>query len=68
MLIPRGTYFEIEPPTRVANTWLFEGWPDAWATETNALSEVDGVTTLTQTLAFRDKDGAEPHAKAHEAP
>jgi uncharacterized protein YndB with AHSA1/START domain len=62
----RGTYLEIEPPTRVVNTWLFEGWPDAWATETNALSEVDGVTTLTLTLAFRDKAGAANMLKAHE--
>ena len=32
----RGTYVEIEPPTRVVNTWLFEGWTDAWATEAHA--------------------------------
>lgn len=62
----RGTYLEIERPTRVVNTWLFEGWPDAWATETNALSELDGVTTLTLTLAFRDKAGAANMLKAHE--
>jgi uncharacterized protein YndB with AHSA1/START domain len=62
----RGTYLEIEPPTRVVNTWLFEGWPDAWATETNALREVDGVTTLTLTLAFRDEEGAANMLRAHE--
>jgi uncharacterized protein YndB with AHSA1/START domain len=62
----RGSYLEIEPPTRVVNTWLFEGWPDAWATETNALSEVDGVTTLTLSLAFRDKEGASNMRRAHE--
>jgi uncharacterized protein YndB with AHSA1/START domain len=62
----RGTYVEIETPTRVVATWLFEGWPNAWATETNALSERDGVTTLTQTLAFRDKEGAANMFKAHE--
>jgi uncharacterized protein YndB with AHSA1/START domain len=62
----RGTYVEIEPPTRVVNTWLFEGWPDAWATETNALSEVDGVTTLRLTLTFRDKAGAANMLRAHE--
>jgi uncharacterized protein YndB with AHSA1/START domain len=27
----RGTYLEVEPPTRVVETWLFEGWPDAVA-------------------------------------
>ena len=27
----RGTYSEVEPPTRTVATWLFEGWPDAGA-------------------------------------
>jgi uncharacterized protein YndB with AHSA1/START domain len=62
----RGTYLEIEPPTRLVDTWLFEGWPDAWATETNTLSEHDGVTTLTITMAFRDKEGAANMLRAHE--
>jgi uncharacterized protein YndB with AHSA1/START domain len=62
----RGTYLEIEPPTSVVSTWLFEGWPDAWATESNALSESGGVTTLTLTLAFRDKEGAANMLRAHE--
>jgi len=62
----RGTYVEIEPPTRVVNTWLFEGWPDAWATQTYALREVDGVTTMTLTLSFRDKEGAANMLRAHE--
>ena len=30
----RGTYLEVEPPTRTVETWLFEGWPDAEAVET----------------------------------
>jgi uncharacterized protein YndB with AHSA1/START domain len=53
----RGTYAEVEPPTRIVATWLFEGWPDAWAEETVELHETDGVTTLKMTLAFRDKAG-----------
>jgi uncharacterized protein YndB with AHSA1/START domain len=53
----RGTYLEIEPPTRTVATWLFEGWPDAHAVETNELREADGVTTLTVTMAFRDQAG-----------
>jgi uncharacterized protein YndB with AHSA1/START domain len=53
----RGTYLEVEPPTRTVQTWLFEGWPDAEAVETVELNEVDGVTTLTRTLAFRDQAG-----------
>ena len=53
----RGTYLEIERPTRIVDTWLFEGWPDAEAVETRQLHETDGVTTLTMRLAFRDKAG-----------
>lgn len=53
----RGTYIEIEPPTRTVATWLFEGWPDAHAVETVDLEETDGVTTLTMKLAFQDAAG-----------
>lgn len=63
----RGTYLEIDPPNGLINTWLFEGWPDAWATETYALSEVDGVTTMTMTLAFRDQAGRAHMTRAFEA-
>jgi uncharacterized protein YndB with AHSA1/START domain len=52
-----GTYLEIEPPTRTVATWLFEGWPDADAVETVELHEADGVTKLTNKLAFRDQAG-----------
>jgi uncharacterized protein YndB with AHSA1/START domain len=53
----RGTYLEVEPPTRTVQTWLFEGWPDAEAVESMDLLETDGVTKLTDRLAFRDKAG-----------
>jgi uncharacterized protein YndB with AHSA1/START domain len=53
----RGTFLELEPPTRIVDTWLFEGWPDADAVESVDLHEADGVTTLTMTLAFRDPAG-----------
>ena len=53
----RGTYLEVEPPTRTVETWLFDGWPDAEAVESMDLQEADGVTTLTWKLAFRDKAG-----------
>jgi uncharacterized protein YndB with AHSA1/START domain len=53
----RGTYLEIEPPRRIVDTWLFEGWPDAEAVETTELHETDGVTKLTMRMAFRDKAG-----------
>ena len=59
----RGTYLEVEPPTRTVATWLFEGWPDADAVETVDLHETDGVTTLTMTLAFRDQAGRDHMTK-----
>jgi uncharacterized protein YndB with AHSA1/START domain len=43
----RGTYLEVEPPTRTVETWLFDGWPDAHAVESVDLHETHGVTTLT---------------------
>ena len=53
----RGTYLEIAPPTRIVDTWLFDGWPDAHALESVDLREAHGVTKLTTRLAFRDKAG-----------
>jgi uncharacterized protein YndB with AHSA1/START domain len=59
----RGTYSEVEPPTRTVATWLFDGWPDADALESVDLHESDGVTTLTMLLAFRDQGGRDHMAK-----
>jgi uncharacterized protein YndB with AHSA1/START domain len=53
----RGTFLEVEPPSRTAQTWLFEGWPDAHAVETFELREADGGTRLVWRLAFRDQAG-----------
>jgi uncharacterized protein YndB with AHSA1/START domain len=61
----RGTYLEIEPPTRIVQTWLFEGWPDAHAVESVDLREADGVTTMTVLLAFRDQAGRD-HMTRHD--
>ena len=59
----RGTYLEVEPPTRTVETWLFDGWPDAEAVETTELREAHGVTKLTQTMAFRDQAGRDHMTK-----
>jgi uncharacterized protein YndB with AHSA1/START domain len=59
----RGTFLEVEPPTRTVETWLFEGWPDAEAVETVELHETAGVTTMTWKLAFRDKAGRDHMTK-----
>ena len=60
----RGTYLEVEPPTRTVATWLFEGWPDADAVESVDLHETDGVTKLTMKLAFRDQAGRDHMTKS----
>ena len=60
----RGTYLEVEPPTRTVATWLFEGWPDADAVESVDLHETNGVTKLTMKLAFRDKAGRDHMTKS----
>jgi uncharacterized protein YndB with AHSA1/START domain len=60
----RGTYLEVEPPTRTVETWLFEGWPDAQAVESVDLHEANGVTKLTMKLAFRDKTGRDHMTKS----
>jgi uncharacterized protein YndB with AHSA1/START domain len=59
----RGDYLEIQPPTRIVETWLFEGWPDAEAVQTVELHEVLGVTKMTTTLAFRDQAGRDHMTK-----
>jgi uncharacterized protein YndB with AHSA1/START domain len=51
----RGTYLEIERPVRLVGNWVFDGRPDADAVETVELHEEDGVTTMTDRLAFRDR-------------
>ncbi len=59
----RGTFLEIEPPTRIVATWLYDGWPDAEAVESIELHETQGVTTLTYRLAFRDQADRVPMPK-----
>ncbi len=60
----RGTYLEVEPPTRTVATWLAEGWPDVDAVESVDLHDADGVTKLTTKLAFRDKAGRDHMTKS----
>lgn len=52
-----GTYSEVERPTRVVATWLFDGWPGVEAVESTELAESDGVTTMTITMRFDDQAG-----------
>jgi uncharacterized protein YndB with AHSA1/START domain len=59
----RGTFLEVEPPTRTVETWQFDGWPGVEAIESVDLHEADGVTKLTHRLAFRDKAGRDHMTK-----
>ena len=59
----RGTYAEVEPPHRTAQSWTFEGWGDVWADEVTELTERDGVTTIVNTLTFRDQAGRDHMSK-----
>ncbi len=59
----RGTYLEVEPPTRTVETWIFDGWPGVEAVETMDLQEVDGVTKLTYRMVFPDQAGRDHMSK-----
>ncbi len=59
----RGTFLEVEPPTRTVQTWHFGGWPDAEAVDTMDLRETDGGTRLTWSMAFRDQAGRDHMTK-----
>jgi uncharacterized protein YndB with AHSA1/START domain len=59
----RGTFLEIEPPTRTVQTWHFEGWPDAEAVETMDLTEIEDGTRMTWSLVFSDKAGRDHMTK-----
>jgi uncharacterized protein YndB with AHSA1/START domain len=51
----RGTYLEIEPPTRTVETWVFDRRPHIETVETVELHEAGGVTTMTIRTTYRDK-------------
>ncbi len=51
----RGTFLEVESPTRTVQTWIFDGWPDVEAVESMDFNEVDGVTTMTYRMVFRSQ-------------
>lgn len=42
----RGEFLELEPPRRRVSTWVWEGAPEATATETFELEPVEGGTQL----------------------
>jgi uncharacterized protein YndB with AHSA1/START domain len=61
----RGTYLEVEPPTRTVQTWIYDGWPDSEALESMELREIDGGTMMTWRLKFADQAGRD-HMKKYD--
>lgn len=62
----RGQFLEIERPTRIVCTWLFEGWPDDEAIETVTLAEKSGITTMTDLMDFKTPDNLGDHFQEKE--
>lgn len=60
----RGTFLEIERPTRTVATWLYEGWPEDEAIQTVILTETDGITTMTDILEFETPENLGDHFQA----
>lgn len=59
----RGTFLEVERPTRTVQTWHFDGWPDADAVETMELQSTDTGTKLSYSLVFTDQVGRDRMTK-----
>ncbi len=51
----RGTYLEVEAPTRTVATWVFERRPHLDAVETTRLRTAGAVTRLAVRTTYRDK-------------
>ena len=56
-----GEYQEIEAPSRIVSTEVFEGFPDAAALNTLVLDERDGVTTMTATVVHTCQEHRDGH-------
>lgn len=56
-----GTYREIERPSSLVSTEVWEPFPDAESVNTLTLSEQDGTTTLTVTVLHSSKENRDGH-------
>ena len=59
----RGTFLEVDPPNRVAQTWIFDGWPGVEAVESFDLRDTGGKTLQTYRLRFHDQAGRDHMTK-----
>jgi len=56
-----GEYREVERPTRLVTTEVFEGMPDAHSVNTTTFEEVDGVTTMTTLVQHENQEHRDGH-------
>jgi uncharacterized protein YndB with AHSA1/START domain len=62
----RGVYREIDPPTRVSYTWIYDVPPfnEFEAIETVVLEERDGRTIATTTVLHHNKEARDGHVQS----
>ena len=56
-----GTYKEIDAPTRLVSTEVYEGFPDAESLNTATFAESDGGTVLTVNVRHKTKENRDGH-------
>jgi uncharacterized protein YndB with AHSA1/START domain len=56
-----GEFLELDPPRRRVGTWVWDGAPDATATETLVLEPVDGGTMVTSTMVHSSVEARDMH-------
>lgn len=56
-----GEFREIQPPSRVVQTWRFEPIPEAESVETMTLEERGGVTIMTARVKHRSRENRDGH-------
>jgi uncharacterized protein YndB with AHSA1/START domain len=56
-----GEFLELDPPRRRVGTWVWDGAPDAKATETLVLEPVEGGTMVTSTMVHSSVETRDMH-------
>jgi uncharacterized protein YndB with AHSA1/START domain len=59
-----GEYLEVRRPERIAQTWIFEGVPEAGSVETLTLTEEGGRTRLVAFSKFQKREHVEGNFQA----
>jgi uncharacterized protein YndB with AHSA1/START domain len=59
-----GEFLELEPPRRRVSTWVYEGAPDATATETVELDATNGGTLLRSRMVHNSLANRDMHVES----